>query len=462
MCFPVALAGFSMSSLKSLPSAGTFLGVAAILLAGCHSDDLSRAALPWRVSHDAIQTPYPDGVPHTDRQGRPRLKFDPDVSFFPVGIYHGLTGTYGSMTYSFEPIADAGFNAVVAWGDVPTDAVLDAATRHGLQVIMSLPRDDDVVLARDHENILGFDIDHEPSVAKTPSRVLERLEAFEERRSEIRAIDPDRTVFTVDYPAVSPARIAGWETWRRAGDVTSFWAYPIAGDHSPSVGGPVGVGETVSLAVDAVGAGKPIWFVAQAFEGPVFDFDWRMPTPRQARAMAYAAMVHGASGLIWFSFDSFVTRSGDVIGISPTPRPDYDVVLAHAINGQTPLQATDSQLVVSRELWDAVVALNTELTHQPELWLSPTADRDYQVEIRGGHTSRIPVRTQLKKTRDGLYLVAVNVDEDPVDFRIGFDTPVERLALVAGDDGAAILDGRVAGTLSGFGSFVLKLTSMDR
>ena len=458
----MVLAGCSMTFLKSFPSTRALLGVATLLLSGCHATDLSRAAMPWRVSHDAIQAPYPDGVPHTDKQGRPRLKFDPDVSFFPVGLYHGLTGNYGGIDYSFEPISDAGFNTVVAWGDVPTDAVLDAATRHGLQVIMSLPSDDEVVLARDHENLLGFDIDHEPSVARTLSRVFDRLDAFEKRRSEIRALDPDRAVFTVDFPAVSPERIVGWETWRRVGDVTSFWNYPIAGNHSPSVGGPVGVGETVSLAVDAVGAGKPIWFVAQAFEGPVFDFDWRMPTPRQARAMAYAAMVHGASGLIWFSFDSFVTRNGNVIGISPSPRSDYGVVLDHALTGQAPLQASARQMAESRDLWDAVVALNPEFTEQRELWLSPTADRDYQVEIRGGHTSRVPVRTQMKKTRDGLYLVAVNVDEDPVDFRIGFDTPVESLARVAGDDGAAILDGRITGTLPGFGSFVLKLTSTDR
>lgn len=451
-----------MTFLKSFPSATGLLGLVTILLGGCHTADVGRTDMAWRVAPDAIQTPYPDGVPHTDRQGRPRLEYDPAVSFFPVGLYHGLTGTYGGIDYSFAPIAEAGFNTVVAWGDVPTEAVLDAAARHDLQAIMSLPRDADVLLARDHANVLGFDIDHEPSVAKTPAHVLERLAAFEQRRSEIRALDPDRAVFTVDYPAVSPARIAGWETWRRAGDVTSFWAYPIAGDHAPSVGGPVGVGETVSLAVDAVGAGKPVWFVAQAFEGPVFDFDWRMPSPRQARAMAYAALVHGASGLIWFSFDSFVTRSGDVIGIAPTPRKGYDVVLAHAINGQTPLQAGEGQLAASRRLWDAVVALNAELTAQPELWLSPTADRDYRVEIRGGHTSRVPFRTQLKAARDGLYLVAVNVDEAPVDFRIVFDTPVSRITHLAGDDVAGVHGGRIAGTLPGFGSFVLKLTSTDR
>ena len=43
--------------------------------------------------------------------------------------------------------------------------------------------------------------------------------------------------------------------------------------------------------------------------------------------MSYAAMVRGATGLIWFSYDSFVTRNGKVIGISPNPQPDYGIVL---------------------------------------------------------------------------------------------------------------------------------------
>ncbi|CAN0553654.1 unnamed protein product, partial [Laminaria digitata] len=243
---------------------------------------------------------------------------------------------------------------------------------------------------------------------------------------EIRAIDPDRAVFTVDFPVIYDARREGWEKWRRAGDVTSFWNYPIAGDRSASVGGPFGVGETVARAVDAVKARKPIWIVTQAFIGPVFNYDWRMPTPQQARAMSYAAMVRGATGLIWFSYDSFVTRSGKVIGISPRPQSGYDTVLENTLAGKTPLVADVAQREASRILWGAVAELNREFADQRELWLSPTADLDYVVEIQGARTSRVPVLTHLKQTRDGLYLVAVNVDENSVGYRVSFsDAPGE-------------------------------------
>lgn len=456
------LAGSSMICLKLRHSIVPFLGAVLAMSTMLAGADTRTDETRWVPSPDAIQTPYLNGVPHTDAQGRPRIGFDPAISFMPIGLYHGLTGNFEGVEYSFEPISNAGFNTVVVWGGFETDDVLDGAEQFGLQVIISLPRDDEVRTALDHLHVLGFDIDHEPSEGKTPSVVLERLAAFQERRSEIRAIDPDRTVFTVDFPVIHDARVEGWEAWRQVGDVTAFWNYPIAGDLMPSIGGPFGVGETVARAVDAVGAGKPVWFVAQAFEGPVFKYDWRMPTPAQARAMSYAALVRGATGLIWFSYDSFVTRNGKVIGISPAPLPDHEIVLDNALTGTTPLVADAAQLETSRTLWDAVVGLNREFSNQRELWLSPTADLEYEVEIHGARNSRVPVLTQLKQTRDGLYLVAVNVDENSVGYRVSPEYALVDLKKIAGNGSAELLDGRIHGKLDGFGAIVLKLTPTGR
>ena len=254
-CLQVGLVGCSMTFLKLRASAAASLGCALALSAAFASAD--PVAPGWVPSPDAVQTPYLKGVPHTDAQGRPRFAFDPADSFLPIGLYHGLNGEFEGVAYSFKPVANAGFNTVVAWGGLETDVVLDGAEQFGLQVIISLPRDDEVITARDHAHVLGFDIDHEPSESRKPARVLERLDRFEVRRSEIRAVDPDRAVFTVDFPVIYQARREGWEKWRRAGDLSSFWNYPIAGDHSASVGGPFGVGETVARAVDAVDARKP-------------------------------------------------------------------------------------------------------------------------------------------------------------------------------------------------------------
>lgn len=439
---------------KRFPSTASVCLVALVLSACAGPQHLGGA---WVDSPDAVQAPYPDGVPHTDPQGRPRHDFSPDESFFPIGLYHAVTGTFGGVTYSFDVAVEAGHNTVVAWGGLDTTRVLEAADAAGVQVIMSLPKDQTVRAAHDHPRVLGFDIDHEPSIARKPADVGKRLERFRARRAQIRAIDPDRAVFTVDYPAVRSDRIDGWNDWKRAGDVASFWNYPVAGGRASSVDGYAGIGRTVSLAVQAVAARKPVWFIAQAFESPIQKFDWRMPDEREARAMAYAALVHGATGLIWFSYDSFVTRNGLVIGISPDPQTKYAFVTPASLTGENYFAADDRQIAKSRALWNAVSRLNRELAAQTDIWLSPTADMDYRVEIRGARTSRDPMRTQLKRTKDGLLLAGVNVDDTPVDFRVSMPRGIAAFERVAGDAQAAVTNGRLAGTLAGFGTFVFRL-----
>ena len=388
--------------------------------------------------------------------------YDAGASFFPIGLYHGVTGTFGGVSYSFDTATQSGHNTVVAWGGLETRAVLEDAVRSGVQVIMALPTDETVRAARDHPNVLGFDIDHEPSIARMREDVRERLVRFEDRRAQIRAIDPDRAVFTIDYPAIRDDRIEGWNEWKRAGDVASFWAYPVAGDRSPSIGGYAGVGKTVALAVQAVASQKPVWFVAQAFQSPIGKFEWRMPDERQARAMAYAALVHGATGLIWFSQDSFVTRNGKVIGISPDPQTEYSHVTPASLTGDENFTANDRQISESRTLWTAVARINRELAAQTEIWLSPTADMDYRVEIRGARTSRDPVRTQLKRTKDGLVLAGVNIDDTPVEVRISLPYGIAAIVPVAGDTQVSLRNGQLVGKLDGFATFVLRIDPETR
>ena len=66
--------------------------------------------------------------------------------------------------------------------------------------------------------------------------------------------------------------------------------------------------------------------------------------------MTYTAIIHGATGIIDFAFDSQVTRDGDVIGIAPDPKPAYVRNLAATADHRA-----------SKNLWSAVTALNHEL-----------------------------------------------------------------------------------------------------
>ncbi|MEP4379727.1 MAG: hypothetical protein ABJ215_00815 [Alphaproteobacteria bacterium] len=432
--------------------------MAALALAAC--TPVVEMGGGWRVLEDAPQVIYREGVPHTDAQGRPRNGYDPEVSFFPVGIYHGLTGTFGEIEYGFAPLVAAGFNTVVAWGGLKNTDVLDAARDAGLQVVMSLPSDETVRLAKGHPNVLAFDVDHEPSFDLPGPAADARVDRFLARRAQIRAIDPDRAVFVVDSPTVSAPHLDLWRTWKRAGDVASFFSYPVTDYTMATLDGREGVGPVTSLAVEASIQQKPVWYVAQAFESR--SFGWLMPDERQARSMAYTGLVHGATGIIWFGFDSFVTRNGLVTGIGPEPLPAYETILPGSLVGATPFAANRDVIGKSKALWRAVVALNREITELRDVWLSPAAAIDHVVDVRGEADSETPVRTVLKAMGPDLVLVVVSVDDRSLEFRVRLDDPILTIDRLAGDARVTVRDGLVIGSLDGFGTAVLKLTTADR
>ena len=64
-----------------------------------------------------------------------------------------------------------------------------------------------------------------------------------------------------------------------------------------------------------------MWFCLQTFEAPGPNFLFEMPSARQVRCMTYTAIIHGATGIIDFAFDSQVTRNGDVVGIWMATNP---------------------------------------------------------------------------------------------------------------------------------------------
>ena len=313
------------------------------------------------------------------------------------------------------------------WVDEPLAEVVAAARFHGLQVIYHEPSAADLAAFAGEAAILGWDVDHEPSIAAPDGAQRERLGAFRDRRAVIRARDPGRPVCTVNSPSISPPRTALWLEWARAGDVAAFWKYPYMAPPVDSLSGPRGVPEVTRRAVHATGQAKPVWYVAQAMASPLLD--WYMPSDAEARAMIYAGLIHGATGIVWFAFDSYVTRNGRVLGIAPTPEADYGVDLPRKPSLKPVLVATPEGLAGSRRLWATVGRLNRELATLAPALLAPTAAREYRVSVRGQTPSAAPVRTLLKTDGDALLLLAVNIDARPVEVRFAFAKPVRTLSL---------------------------------
>ncbi|HAA92462.1 MAG TPA: hypothetical protein DCE33_08450 [Rhodospirillaceae bacterium] len=131
-----------------------------------------------------------------------------------------------------------------------------------------------------------------------------------------------------------------------------------------------------------------------------------MPSPAQLRAMTYASLIHGATGIIFFAFDSFVTRDGAVVGMAPNPINRH-----RALTKRPPLEATNAQLTKSRALWSETKKINGEMKKLTPLILLPTSKRKLRVFISGKSVSEVPVRVIIKESENQIYVIAANLDE---------------------------------------------------
>lgn len=396
----------------------------------------------WILRPDASQRIYLSGVPHTDRTGKAMTAYDAERSFFPVILYHALHGDYDGRSYRLADYAKAGFNACHLWEGSDLAAAASAAGKAKIQLVIRGPSDEFVAAHRDDPAILAWYLVEEPTGRFWGEQMETHFQAFVKRRQRVRGIDPDRAIFALDVPWITDPATEWWVKWNTAGDVSVHDNYPI-NQHRQTLTFNQGIPESVSLAVSSNRQAKPVWICLQAFEQNDQRFNFNMPSPAQLRAMAYASLVHGATGVMYFALDSWVTRSGSVVGMAPHALPNYGKDLI----------ATEAQLRGSRNLWDAAVALNRELDVLRPALLSPTADVPYSVftDSEWPSVSAKPIRTLLKHDPDGgLILLLVNLDAAPMRLRVeilpGYDkaqlfetTGAGRFS--AGPDGFELLAG---------------------
>jgi hypothetical protein len=393
--------------------AGLLLVVAVMLPA------LWFETIGWRDLPDAPQTVYRSGVPHTGRTGVPRTDYAPGRSFLPIGLYHALSGDWHGRRYDLDEIAAAGFNTVHLWERQALADVAAVAHDAGVQIVFHEPDDDAVRRFGDHPAMLSWYLDEEPTLRYPADEQATRRAAFDARRDRLHLLDPGRPVHVVDAP---PGNFVTWDAWAVRGDVVVFSVYPVRSGHEFRVAGPRSVADTVVRAVALNNAARPVWFVAQAFASPTYG--WRLPTAREYRAMVYTAIVHGATGVIAFAFDSFVTRDGQVLGIAPQPAASYGAVPDYDGRGDAPLVVDDAALAASRSLWRDVARVNRELAELTPALLSPTAGLSYRVSVLGLSEVETPVRTLLKRDVESYVLIVVNLAGRALDARFAFDRAV--------------------------------------
>ncbi|MBI3506661.1 MAG: hypothetical protein HY059_17620 [Proteobacteria bacterium] len=400
--------------------------LALVLPAGC-------AAPGFVETPAAIQPSVRSEIPHVDRTGHLLGRYDSDRSFFPIGMYHALIGRYAGRDYDLSTLAALGFNTVHPWEGLELAPFLEAARAAGVQVIPNAAvRPEALSLAADPA-ILAWYLEEEP-VARAGDGAV-RLRDFERRKAEFAAADPGRAHLVVETSLTQPPYREAFDAWARRADIFGLTVYPIVEDvgveaRRSAIAYPRGIPETIAAAFSANRPPRPVWLFVQAFSSPMHmpRQRWLMPTPVELRAMVYAGLVHGATGIFIFAQDSFVTRAGMVVGIGPDIPTLYDHPFPDILEGRSQLGATDDEIASARNLWAALPQLNAEIRTLAPSLLQPGPDLTYRVAVSGPSARPAPIRTLLKRLPDGTpVLLAVNVEARPFKARFTFGGPVARI-----------------------------------
>jgi len=361
----------------------------------------------------AIQTIYRNGAPHTDKNGNRRTTYAAGVSFFPIGILNAPRP--GPGPDDWNDLVDGNFNTVWTWPLMSAPDSLQAGIDFNLQIVIMNPVDSPTLtLIKDHPNLLGNMWRDEPPVDFPDAQTF--MDDFIAYRDMAHSIAPQMPVFSVLVPNLTPA----WTTWNQIMDIACHDNYPIL-PVTPTIGATSSdIPLTVLLSAEITDEQKPVWFVPENFQwanAPDHNFPFRLPTVEQVRAQVYAAIIHGATGIHYFVWDTWLARVGAVIGMSPDPQP---TLLNPPATPATPMQMNRSLAV-----WLATKQLNSELTTLTPAILSPTASAvvGYSVALTGQDVTDAPVRCILKQDPSGGYmLLTVNVDEAVIEAIYTFDS----------------------------------------
>jgi len=367
---------------------------------------------------NAIQSVYQNGVPHTNKQGKVMLEYSAAESFFSIGLW-GSPLPNKENNYAWDTLKGLHYNTVWPWEGSNKQEAIRIGEEYGMQLILMAPMDEEaMVLAGKSPAILANVWADEPigkfGDGKTDmDKYFADFIAYKEKAAKAA---PGLPIFINDAPWISSPATSWWLKWNTAGGVSCHDNYPFMVGHNGAIGSrqsigmePNGIPQTVSLAVAANKEKVPVWVILGAFQiksQPTDPHQFRFPTPTQLRAQVYAALIHGATGIHYFIMDSFVSRDGGVVGMSPHPEVSYAPTHKHP--------ATPTELVQSRALWEQAGVINDELAQLTPVILAPTVGDDfvYKVDVTGPAVTTTPIRCLLKPHPEGGYvLMTVNLDD---------------------------------------------------
>ncbi|MDO5555000.1 MAG: hypothetical protein Q4G68_14685 [Planctomycetia bacterium] len=233
--------------------------------------------------------------------------------------------------------------------------------------------------------MIAWYLGDDTSYNTTPSELFDRYDA-------VKAADPTRLTTQADVVGARQ-EISNYQDYVAGSDNFLPELYPVRGKTPDSdrdcVAKVILDMKRCRSDIENANAGvKSIWPIIQYFEG----WGWkRFPTCQELRAMSFAALIHGAHGITWYTYGGEVNAEKNMFNYGVTTTPER----------------WDNMTTIARQIRDLAPALLERTPQdQPAVTVSegPTTDAF-------GNPS---VTCLLKEHEGNIYLLCVNACPVPV------------------------------------------------
>jgi hypothetical protein len=206
--------------------------------------------------------------------------------FFPLGVF-----TYELNSEVLAELREVQCNTILN-GFTPDQ--LDLIQEHGLMAVCS-PGLEWLQAAQHHSALLAWYLEDEPE-NRSISASSEK-----QRYANLKQRDPDHPI------GLCHTSFEALSVYKNACDFTMTDIYPITANRDKNI---MGVSIMMDEARRIHGTNWPQWTYIQVFGGTDTDNGvWAVPLPHELRNMAYQALVHRATGLLYFSYWPRETRT---------------------------------------------------------------------------------------------------------------------------------------------------------
>ena len=269
----------------------------------------------------AVKTPKytlrDDGMTLVD--GRP---------FFPIGLYGVCAREFNgdSLDKAFADLKAAGFNFAQTYGKSYSEDFLAASLKYDVKLWVGWRKPDSNFMkkGRSFPQVLAWYLGDDTSEHASPQEVRDRHDS-------VTAIDPNRLTCQADV--LSPNwQVSRYARYVTATDVFMPEIYPVREKkgHPSDV---TCVADTIcemkrvksDMAYFGDGKVRACWPILQWFKG---WGNWHhFPTREQLFATSFAAIVHGANGITWYTYGGFYDkkRKKSNEGVTSTPERWRDI-----------------------------------------------------------------------------------------------------------------------------------------